>query len=127
MKTCCKINNKRRAGFSLVEVMLAALILVVLALGGGAILQHSGSTVAIQQNKRVAIEAASRQLEQLRTVSTLAAGTFDSTAVINGQTRQVTTIVEDVGNSTRPLKRVTVQVEYRSGGNRVSLETYMDK
>ena len=111
----------------MVEVMFAALILVVLALGGSAIIRHSGSTVAIQKNKRVAIEAASRQLEQLRAAPNLSTGSFETTTIINGQSRRVLTDVVDVGNLARPLKQVTVQVEYRSGGNLVSLETYMDK
>lgn len=129
MKTCSKIKNKRRksAGFSLVEVMFSALILVVLALGGGAILQHSGTTVAVQKNKRVAIEVASRQLEQLRDASSLSEGTFEMTTHINGQARPVITDVTDVGNATRPLKQVSVRVKYRSGENWVSLTTYMDK
>ncbi len=129
MKICSKGKDSRRksAGFTLVEVMFAALILVVLALGSAAILQQSGTTVAVQKNKRVAVEAASRQFEGLRSAASLATGTFDSTVLINGQTRKITTIVDDIGNSTRPLKRVTVRVEYRPGGNEVVLETYMDK
>ena len=129
MKICYKIKNKhsRSAGFSLVEVMLAALILVVLALGGGAILRQSGSTVAIQKNKRVAIEIANRQLERLRTAPSLSVGSFETTAPINGQSRRVLASVVDVGNSARPLKQVTVQVEYRAGGNWVTLVTNMDK
>lgn len=125
MKTCSKTKSK--AGSTLIEVMLAALILVVLALGGGAILRHSGSTVAIQKNKRVAIEAASRQLEWLRVDPNLSEGSFETAAIINGQSRRVLTDVVDAGNSARPLKQVTVRVEYRSGDNWVSLTTYMDK
>ena len=99
------------------------LILAVLALGGGAILQHSGSSVAIQKNKRVAIEAASHHLEQLRTATALAAGHFEATVVINGQTRRVSIDIVDKGG----FKQVVVQVEYRSGGGWVSLATNISK
>lgn len=47
--------------------MFAILLLTVLAIGGAAIMQHAGSTVAIQKNKRAAIEAANQCLERLRT------------------------------------------------------------
>lgn len=118
------LKTKRQAlGFTLVEVMFSMLILTVLALGGGAALSHSGRIVAIQKNKRVAIEVANRHLERLRVSALLSAGHFETTALINGQTRRVfTDIVDKEG-----FKQVVVQVEYRTGGDWVSLATNMNK
>lgn len=67
MKFCLKNRRSKQLGFSLVEVMVAVLILTIVAMGGAALMQRAGSTVAIQKNKRAAITAATRRLEQLRT------------------------------------------------------------
>lgn len=123
---CFKKNNNH-AGFTLIEVILAMLILAVLALGGGALLSRVGETVAIQENKRAAIEVASQQLEKLRSGEDLVVGSFVGSVGVNGQVRSIQTDVFDVGNSARPLKQVLVRVEYRAGGNWVSLETNMNK
>lgn len=60
------MKPKNKSGFSLVEVMVAALILVVLVIGGAALLAHAGSNVQVVGNKRVALERARTRMEQLR-------------------------------------------------------------
>jgi len=59
MKTC------RKAGFSLVEIMVSILILVVLALGGSAVLYQTGGDIQVVGNKRVALELAKIEMEGL--------------------------------------------------------------
>ena len=53
-------------GATLIEVMLAMLILLIVAVGGAAFLYHSSSRIAIQRNKRVALEEANSCLEEMR-------------------------------------------------------------
>jgi type II secretory pathway pseudopilin PulG len=49
-----------------VEVVLSALILAILAVGGGAFLYHSRARIGIERNRRVALEIANSRLESLR-------------------------------------------------------------
>lgn len=60
------IREANRAGFSLLEVMVALLVLGVLAIGGASMIMRTGETVARQRLKRVAIEAANRRIEEVR-------------------------------------------------------------
>ena len=53
-------------GFTLVEVMVAIVILMVMALGSAAFLYHSQVGISTQGDKRVALEAASSRLEEIR-------------------------------------------------------------
>ena len=59
-------RDNARGGGTLVEVMIAAVVLMVIALAGGAFLYHGRANVAIQKNKRVALEVANSRLEDLR-------------------------------------------------------------
>ncbi|MDF7808434.1 prepilin-type N-terminal cleavage/methylation domain-containing protein [Pontiellaceae bacterium B12219] len=66
MKTYSINNRSQRSGFSLIETMVALLLLSIIAVGGAALMQRTGMTVAQQNNKRAALAAAERRLEQLR-------------------------------------------------------------
>ena len=59
------MKTKHKSGFSLIEIMVAVIILVVLALGGAAVMYQTGGGIQRQQNKREAIVAANRVLESL--------------------------------------------------------------
>ena len=59
-------KKKSKSGFSLIEVLMAVLIIVVLAIGGSAVLSQTGSSVIIQGHKRVALEIANQRLELAR-------------------------------------------------------------
>ena len=52
------MKRKRKSGFSLVEIMVAALLLAVLALGGAAVLYHTGAILQVQEMRRKAIDQA---------------------------------------------------------------------
>ena len=54
-----------RAAFTLVEVMLAALLLAVLAIGGAALVYRSRADIVLQQYKRAAIDSANARMEML--------------------------------------------------------------
>jgi prepilin-type N-terminal cleavage/methylation domain-containing protein len=60
------MKTKHKAGFSLIEIMVAALLLAVLAVGGAAVLSHTGASIKIQGNKRIALELANARLETAR-------------------------------------------------------------
>ncbi len=60
------VRNSNGAGLTLVEVMIAIVILTVMALGSAAFLYHSQVGIFYQGNKRVALEAANSRLEEIR-------------------------------------------------------------
>jgi prepilin-type N-terminal cleavage/methylation domain-containing protein len=65
--SCCfRRLNRACRGMTLVEVMLATLVLALLAIGGGAFLQHGTGQVMTQQSERVAAELANGRLDELR-------------------------------------------------------------
>jgi hypothetical protein len=49
--------------------MVAMLLLVIIAVGGASLMQRTGVTIARQNNKRAALAAAERRLEQLKVQS----------------------------------------------------------
>lgn len=62
-----KTNRQNsKAGFSLVEVLLAALIIAIMVIGGAATMYHTGSNIKIQGNRRIALELANQRLENAR-------------------------------------------------------------
>lgn len=60
------MKTRHKSGFSLIEIMVAALLLAVIAVGGAAVLSHTGVSIKIQGGKRVAIELANARLETAR-------------------------------------------------------------
>ncbi|MDZ8119285.1 type IV pilus modification PilV family protein [Pontiella agarivorans] len=150
MKICSTAKSRTRRGFSLIEIMVAVLILGVLAIGGAALMQRTGITVTEQKHKRIALETANRRLEQLRAQPyeflndgpvgavryasvRYADGSYrivqdqpEETVSINGSERPV--YVELVRFSEtvpeREFVQATVYVEYRDGET-VSLRTIL--
>ena len=57
-------NNK--AGFSLVEIMVSAVLLAVLAAGGAATIYHTGISVQDQEVKRMAVDQAMERMELVK-------------------------------------------------------------
>ena len=58
------MKNKAKQGFSLLETMMASIVLGTLAIGGSAALRHAGGTIMAQQSQRAALAAASSVMEQ---------------------------------------------------------------
>lgn len=56
-------KKKNSSGFSLVEIMVALLLIAVLALGGAAALYHTGSVIGTQKLKRQALDQAIARME----------------------------------------------------------------
>lgn len=59
-------RNRRRRGATLVEVMIASVILLVMALGSTAFMYHGRAEIGIQRNRRVAVDVSNSRLEELR-------------------------------------------------------------
>jgi type II secretory pathway pseudopilin PulG len=62
-------HARSRRGTTLVEVMLACLILAILAIAGGAYSYLSQSQIALARVKRVAMESARSRLETIRSIA----------------------------------------------------------
>jgi len=62
------MKTKHKSGFSLIEIMVAALLLAFLAVGGAAVLYQTGGGVRVQGNKRIAMEHVRSELEELSEV-----------------------------------------------------------
>ena len=59
-------HRRGEYGSTLVEVMIAVLVLLTIAMAGGAFLLHSRSQLSIQRNKRIMLEECNRRLETIR-------------------------------------------------------------
>ena len=57
------VGQGGRCGATLVEVMLASVLLGVIALAGGTFVYRSRADIALQKNRRVAVELANARLE----------------------------------------------------------------
>jgi len=136
----------------LVEVMIAVVILMVMALGSAAFLYHSQVGISTRGNKRVALEAASSRLEEIRAsdyndieppvknydvyyLSRQVGGWMLSdndpgeTKNINGKTLPIVTKVRYMDIDGEPDSydyiRITVSTGYRAGiDDTVTLETF---
>jgi len=134
MKTCSKVKNKSRCGFTLIEVMVGILILIILAVSVPAGLSYPRFLVVSAAHKQAAIHAANEVLEEAFSVNynnvNLTAGTTTLTNgnqyTLNGQAITVRRTVEDLGGGANPeYKRVTVSVSYPGGDAPVVLETFV--
>ena len=140
-----------RAGATLVEVLVAAVILAVVALATAACLYHARAQARLQGDRRLALEMANSRLEELRgaayaTLCPLArnytpcyvdrmtgawrvsAADPGETVTLAGQSQPITTTVQyqDAcgGGTTYDCLRIKVKVQYRAGANNVvNLET----
>jgi prepilin-type N-terminal cleavage/methylation domain-containing protein len=120
-----------RRGFTLVEIMIAVLVIAILAIGGAAIIFRSRADIVVQQFKRAAIECANQQMEKLMrdeswgyTNLATRVGMPDlvETVGLNGITNF--TMRTSVSNGVDGCLAVTVSVQYgRKAGDTVELQT----
>jgi prepilin-type N-terminal cleavage/methylation domain-containing protein len=126
-------GGKTRAAFTLVEVMLAALVLAVLAIGGAALMYRGRADMVRQQYKRAAIECANARLEVLTRGLPYAtvAGWVGSpppvdSVVLNGRPNYPMTTT--VNNGPDNCLAITVRVQYGpNSSDTVSLDTLRSK
>lgn len=133
-----------QTGGSLVEVMIAVLVLAVLAIGGVSFMYRSGAGLAVQRNRMGALAVVTGRLEEIRATrwSALAAmvphdygehairhpagasGTnwvpgSGETIAVNGHVMAIDTTLQfmdvDGGASSYDVLKVTAAVQYRMG------------
>ena len=112
-----KIN---KSGFSLIEIMVAVILLAVLALGGAAVMYQTGGGVQRQQNKREAIVAANRVLENLWSTTYANIGsspTSPTTVSVNGNamTTSVTISSEQTNADGDNYYDIQITISYMTG------------
>jgi len=117
-------KKKGERGFSLIEVMIAFVVMMVASLAVGSVFFYSVQNNVGGSERALAMGVAQQQLEQLRSVSfsdsSLTAGTTTFPTVQTGQ-RQfqvVRTVVDEknANNSEKLLKRITITVTPASAG-----------
>jgi prepilin-type N-terminal cleavage/methylation domain-containing protein len=59
-------RERGRSGVTIVEVMIAMIVLAIMAIGGAAFLFHSRATISAQGRKRQALEISNARLERIR-------------------------------------------------------------
>lgn len=142
---------KARRGTTLVEVLLATLLLAILALAGAAFLYHSGAAVRIEQDRGTALNLANARLEALRSSPferihppsnnydvyflSIAGSAWEhsrgdpgETVSVNGRSVPIVTTVQyedvDGGLTSYDMIRVVVRIGFRlNRPDRVILET----
>ena len=121
-----------RSGATLVEVMLASVVLAVLALAGGAFIYRSRGEIGLQKSRRVAVELANARLEELMydwTYAQVAAqvGTpINEALAINGRAgyQRRTTVLTTTSAHDECL-HITVSMQYnlRNAADTIRFET----
>lgn len=142
----------RKGGSSLVDVMMAAVVLSTLAIAVGALTVHGRAGLALQRHRQVALGLAHTRLEEVRASSfasirpaasnlvpvylarsgagwTLSPADPGETVQENGRTFALQTLVQwtdaDGGGLSYDALRIRVSVGFRAGsGDEVVLETW---
>jgi prepilin-type N-terminal cleavage/methylation domain-containing protein len=122
-----------RAGATLIEVMLASVILAVIALAGGAFIVRSRADIALQKNRRVAVELVNARLEELmydwthaEVAALVGSPVNENDVYINGRgPYRRRTIVNQAGAGHSECLRIIVRMRYnpRSNADEVWIET----
>ncbi len=101
---------------SLIEIMVAMVVLAVVVIGGGALLYNTGGAVQKDGNRRVAVELVNTLLEQAKETEYLQLGDSTTNITINGIIYAATTAVQVIDNPVLPVadvKKFTVSTTYR--------------
>lgn len=143
---------RQRAGASLVDVLMALLVLTILALSTGVLGTHGRGRIALQRHRQAALALAQGRLEEARAAPftalrpaltnqtpyflsvtggawSVSAADPHETRLVNKRTFAMTTVVRwvdaDGGSPSLDALRITVTVPVRSGaGDDVVLETW---
>jgi prepilin-type N-terminal cleavage/methylation domain-containing protein len=102
------IDGNIKSGFTLIEVLISALIIGILVIGGAAALHHAGSSVAINGKKRIALAIANQRMELARAnpYIAIAPGKYDEddTYFLIPSKTDPNTLVVSVDDSFRTIK-----------------------
>ena len=111
------MKTKHKSGFSLIEIMVSVIILVVLALGGAAVMYRTGGDIQRQQNKREALVVANRVLEGLwnTTYADLGASPLIPAIVaVNGNAMPVSVVIssEQINVDGDSYRDIQISISY---------------
>ena len=110
-------NKRSQKGISLIEVMLAILILVIIVLGNASLFAYGAGQISQSKNTRVAVQLANQKLERLRADNNISIDIPDGETIENIALGDVsynqTTVTEDWGS----YKKVEVTVRWTQMGN----------
>ncbi len=116
---------KSKKGTSLIEVMVAMLILAIVLLGGGFGYVYGRSQIHLRKHYRAAGQLAAQELEELKADNyyDIEAGVTEESLSLEDSSYSRTIHTEDVGL----YKKVTVTVHWQQRGNEhnVSLVTFI--
>lgn len=109
-------NKRSQKGISLIEVMLAILILVIIVLGNASLFAYGAGQISQSKNTRVAVQLANQKLERLRADNNISIDIPDGETIENIPLGNVsydqTTVTEDWGT----YKKVEVTVRWTQMG-----------
>jgi prepilin-type N-terminal cleavage/methylation domain-containing protein len=118
-------HRKSVAAFTLIEVMVAILIVTIVVAGGSSLFITGRNQVSLQKHYRAATQLAAQRLEELKAVSygSIAAG--DDSNSISLEDVSYTRSTHTVVHANPSYKEVTVTVSWQQGhlGRNVSLVT----
>ena len=106
------MNKSKKTGMTLIEIMVAILLVVVLVGGVASVLSYSGSAVVRQGNARMVMEIVDEALERIRATDFDALANSTRSVTRDGNTYAVSTSVLALP-SPAPRKEATIQVTYR--------------
>ena len=117
-------NTKNKGGFSLIEILVAMLVLVVLTIAAAAMLAYTGTAVMVQSNSSTAMQVINETLENIDNLDYSSVSTTSTDYTRNGITYTAQTQVTRV-SSPLDYKNISIQVQYR--GQTFTANTYVIK
>ncbi len=106
------MKAKIKSGFSLIEVAIAMLVLVVVMLGGAAMLTRTGVSIWTQGKSRIAIEIVNQELEIASGNDFNSLASTSKTITRNGVNYLVQTVVTDILSGFQ--KQIDVSVSWQN-------------
>lgn len=116
--TTQQLNNQRTGG-TLIEVMMACVVIMAIALAGGAYVSQSMGTLAVHRGRAMAVAMANSRMEELRSqgfgsLTQMMAGATSFTIVTNNSYAKLETYGAALGLSAWSALQITVQVTNRA-------------
>ena len=117
---------KNKAGFTIVEVIIATVILVMSLLGGVVCFSANRKNLAYANLQRLATWNAIYNMERLKSAdyAGLTSGTTTENIFLSGKPFQRRTTIQNIGGGP-DYKQVTVAMDWGSGTFPLSLTTYI--
>ncbi len=117
--------SKSKKGMSLIEVMLALLVLLIVIIGNSLLFGYGRGQISLCENRRSAVQLAAQKLEQLKADDyyNIQEGKTDENLSVGGLSCSLSTLTEDSGL----YKNIRVVVRWTQGGKQhnVRLVTFI--